>query len=85
MSAVSTDGSARVGSTPPLNPAQIELLKLFERPLTAQQLQDINQLISQYLAEHTNKLGTHIWQEKQLTAKDMDALLTQHIRTPYKK
>ncbi len=85
MAAVPTDGSARSGSTPPLNSAQIELLKLFERPLSAQQLQDINQLISQYLAEQTTKLGTHVWQEKQLTDKDMDALLTQHIRTPYKK
>lgn len=69
----------------PLNQAQIDLLKLFERPLTPQQLQDIKTMLSNYLANQVNDLGTQVWHDKKLTEKDMKDLLKSHIRTRYKR
>lgn len=81
----SSFSSAQSGQSAPLNQAQIDLLRLFERPLTAQQLQDIKTMLSQYLAKQVEEVGTQVWQDKKLTDQDMDNLLKSHVRTPYRK
>jgi len=77
--------SPRPDKPAPLNQVQLDLLKLFERPLTAQQLQDIRSMLSQYMANQVDELGEQVWHEKKLTDKDMDKLLKSHVRTPYRK
>jgi len=61
--------SSQPGRPAPLNQVQLDLLKLFERPLTAQQLQDIRSMLSQYMANQVDELGEQVWQEKKLTDK----------------
>lgn len=76
----------RVSAPPaPFTNGQQAILHLLNRPLTTRQLADIQQLIQQYLADQTDALGRQAWQQKEYTQTDMDALLTTHVRTPYKK
>ena len=69
----------------PFNEGQQAILQLLNQPLTAKQLQDIQQLIRRYLAGQTDEVAEAVWQEKGYTQADMDALLTTHIRTPYRR
>ena len=62
---------------------QLELLKLFSRDLSEEDLKAIKRLIVQYLAEKTTDLADKVWEEKGWTNEDMDRLLDTHMRTPY--
>lgn len=67
----------------PLNPAQLEILKLFSRDLAEEDLLAIKRLIVKYLAEKASRMADQIWQEKGWTNEDMDRLAHTHMRTPY--
>lgn len=65
-----------------LNNAQLEILKLFTRELTDQDLLEIRRLIVRYLAQKATKLADEIWDKKGWTDEDMEKLLQLHERTP---
>lgn len=67
----------------PLNPHQLEILKLFARDLDDKDLVEIKRLIVKYLAEKVTKMADEIWEEKGWTNDDMEKLLNTHKRTPY--
>ncbi len=69
----------------PFTKGQEAILQLLNRPLTDGQLADIQDLIGHYLASQTDTVARQVWTEKGYTQADMDALLTTHVRTPYKK
>lgn len=62
---------------------QLELLKLFSRDLSEEDLKAIKRLIVRYLAEKTTYLADQVWEEKGWTNEDMDQFLETHMRTPY--
>lgn len=68
-----------------LSNAQLELLRMFERPLPEEDLKAIKRLITAYLAEKMNKVADQNWKEKDWTEEDMKRLLNTHLRTPYNK
>jgi len=67
----------------PLSNIQLELLNLFSRSLSEEDLKAIKRLITAYLAEKLNRMADEVWDEKGWTREDMDALLKKHLRTPY--
>lgn len=67
----------------PFSNMQLELLKLFSRDLSEEDLKAIKRLIVQYLSEKATHLADKVWDEKGWTNEDMDKLLDTHIRTPY--
>ncbi len=67
----------------PLSNMQLELLKLFSRDLSEEDLKAIKRLIVRYLAEKTTYLADQVWEEKGWTNEDMDQFLETHMRTPY--
>lgn len=69
----------------PLNPAQLEILKLFSRDLPEEDLLAIKRLIVKYLADKATRMADQIWKEKGWTDDDMERLSKTHLRTPYKK
>lgn len=69
----------------PLNQAQIEILRLLSRDLDENDLTEIKRRIVQYLAEKLDKITDKAWEEKGLTALDMEKMLDAHARTPYNK
>ena len=70
--------------TTPLSNMQLELLKLFSRDIEDADLLALKRLIVKYLAKKASQLADNVWDEKKWTNKDMEKLLNQHERTPYK-
>jgi hypothetical protein len=66
----------------PLSNVQLELLKLYTRNVADEDLMAIKDLLAQFFAKKATELADRDWDEKGLSA---DAILSSHIRTPYKK
>ena len=60
---------------------QVELLKLYARPIANEDLEAIKRLIARYFAEKAMDEADQIWQERNYNADD---ILNTHLRTPYK-
>ncbi len=67
----------------PLSNVQLELLNLFTRSLSEEDLKEIKRLITAYLAEKLSRMADEVWDEKGWTKEDMDEFLKKHLRTPY--
>lgn len=67
----------------PLSNAQLEILKLFSRDLSEQDLLAIKRLLVRYLAEKATRLADEVWEEKGWTNEDMKRFANTHMRTPY--
>jgi hypothetical protein len=61
---------------------QLELLKLYTRNISDEDLVAIKDLLAQFFAKKATHLANKAWDEKGLNADD---ILNTHIRTPYKK
>lgn len=58
----------------PLNKAQLELLKLFSRVHSDEELMDLKRLFTQYYAERLMDKVDKLWDEKGYTQADMDRM-----------
>ena len=54
---------------------QIELLKLFSTNLSESELNELKKVIADFYAQKSIQLANHVWNEKNLTSKDMDVWL----------
>lgn len=61
---------------------QLELLKIYTRNVTEEDLKAIKDLLAEFFAKKATALATNAWDEKGL---DADTILNTHIRTPYNK
>ena len=68
-----------------LSNAQLELLRMFNRPLPEEDLKAIKRLITAYLVEKLNKVADKNWEEKGWTEEDMKRFLNTHLRTKKQK
>jgi hypothetical protein len=68
--------------TTPLSNLQLELLKLYVRNVSQEDLLQIKYMLARYFAQKATDLADKVWVEKQL---DAETILQTHIRTPYKK
>jgi alpha-amylase/alpha-mannosidase (GH57 family) len=67
----------------PLNNAQLELLKLFTREFSEEELLELRRLIARFLAEKAMNAADKAWEDRNYTQADMERLLHQHERLPY--
>ena len=67
----------------PLSNAQLEILKLFSREMSEEDLLDLKRTLVKFLAAKAAKMADEIWDEKGWTNEDMHRLLNTHMRTPY--
>lgn len=68
-----------------LNPVQLHLLRLFSHELSQNELADIKALLAAYFVAKADEEMHNLQQKTPMTQADLDALLTTHLRTPYKK
>jgi hypothetical protein len=61
----------------PLNKAQIEILKLFSRPMSEEDLQEIKILLVKHLAEKLTHRVDDISKEKGYTQEDFNSWLNE--------
>ena len=67
----------------PFNEMQLEVIKLFTREMTAEDMKAIKRLIVRYFAQKAIQSANHIWDEKGWTKENEAELLNIHERTPY--
>lgn len=70
-------------SQPSLSNLQIELLKVFSRNLSDEDVLEIRRMLTRYFAEKTIQEANKVWDEKGWTAEDAERMLNEHMRTPY--
>jgi hypothetical protein len=63
-----------------LSNIQIELLKLYSKNVSDDQLNEIKLLIGKYFAEKTTQAMDKVWNEKKLTDEEMKKWSHEHNR-----
>lgn len=64
----------------PFTNLQLELLKIYARSVSEQDLLEIRRLLAQYFMDKASDLADQVWDEKGLTEEQ---ILGQHRRTSY--
>ncbi len=67
-------------TTNQLTNAQIEILKLFSKPMSAKQLSNFRQVLLDYLQKQIDDEADEVWEKKNFTKKDEDKFLKTHIK-----
>jgi hypothetical protein len=68
-----------------LSNLQIELLKVFSRNVSDEDVLEIKRMLTRYFADKAIQEANKVWDEKGWTAEDADRMLNEHMRTPYKQ
>ncbi len=71
-------------TTTKLNPVQLHLLQLFSHDLGQNELADIKTLLADYFVRKADEEMNRLQTQHPTSQADLDALLTTHLRTPYK-
>ncbi|RYF69525.1 MAG: hypothetical protein EOO39_17390 [Cytophagaceae bacterium] len=69
----------------PLNEAQLELLRMFARPVEDADWQHIKAMITDYFAAKAIHEANEVWERGNWDNSKVDELLGVHLRTPYRK
>lgn len=69
---------------PALSNAQLEILKMFHKEQTEEELLELKQVLSEYLANKLTKTLERESVEKGYTSEIVDSWKNEHFRTPYK-
>ena len=67
----------------PLTDAQLELLKLFGRPVDDADWLEIRRMITRYFANKAVRASDTLWEEQNWNDDTMTEWLNSHQRTPY--
>ena len=67
----------------PFNEMQLEIIKLFTRDMSTEDMKAIKRLIVHYFAQRAIQSANKIWDDKGWTKEDEIRLLNIHERTPY--
>jgi len=67
-----------------LNEAQLGILRLLGRMKTVEQVNELRQVISNYYAQKATEEMDRLWETGQWSEEKNDAILNEHLRTPYK-
>ena len=69
----------------PLTNLQLELLKLYSRKVSEQDLQSIKQILAQYFSNKAMDLADKTWDQNNWTEEDTERLSNEHLRKSSKK
>jgi hypothetical protein len=69
--------------TTKFTPLQLELLRIFSRNPSEQELIDIKNLIARYYADKASDEMDRLWEERGYTDETMQQWAKEHLRTPY--
>ena len=66
----------------PFTNLQLELLSLYSRNVSDEELLQIRDMLAQFFADRATKRANEVWLEKGFDAKE---ILKKHRRTPYRR
>ncbi len=69
----------------PLTNLQLELLKLYSRKVSEQDLQSIKKMLAQYFANKAMYLADQTWENNHWTDEDAERLSDEHLRKSSQK
>jgi hypothetical protein len=69
----------------PLTELQMELLELFARKVSEEDLKQLRLLFSNYFAQKAMNEMEKVWKEKGYTEETEKEWLKEHMRAPYKR
>ncbi|MBP3740067.1 MAG: hypothetical protein IKC19_08030 [Bacteroidales bacterium] len=67
-----------------LNKAQLSILRLLGRMKTVEQVEELRQVISNYYAQKATEEMDRLWDSGQWSEEKNNAVLGEHLRTPYR-
>lgn len=67
-----------------LNQAQMEFLQLLGRIKTEEELSELRQVVCDYYARKIDEEMDQLWAEGKWDNEKNEAVLKEHLRTPYK-
>ena len=68
----------------PLNAAQMEFLQLLGRINTEEELSELRKVVCDYYARKIDEEMDQLWAEGKWDNEKNEAVLKEHLRTPYK-
>ncbi len=68
----------------PLNKAQMDILRLLEHIKTDEEAEELRDVISNFYAHKAEEAMDRLWEAGLWDQKKNDAILKEHLRTPYK-
>ena len=66
-----------------LNRAQLSILRLLGRMKTLEQVEELRQVISNYYAQKATDEMDKLWDSGEWSEAKNNAILKEHLRTPY--
>jgi hypothetical protein len=66
------------------NPIQLQLLQLFSRMQSEEELKEVQQLLSDFYFKKVEARASQLYKEKGWTQDTLDEMANNHFRTPYK-
>lgn len=63
-----------------LNNAQIEILKMFSKPMSQKELSEFKKMLIQYLSKKIDEEVEDIWNKKKMSNSKLDKVLNTHIQ-----
>lgn len=66
------------------NPTQVHLLKMFSYAKTDAALEDVKKVLSLYFAKRVSDDMDTLWDSGEWSDEKNEAILTEHLRTPYR-
>ncbi len=66
-----------------LNPTQLHLLKIFSYAKSDEELEEIKKVLSTYFAQRVEADMDRLWDEGLWSQEANEAILKEHLRTPY--
>ena len=66
------------------NPIQLQLLQMFSRRDSEEELKEVQQLLSDYYFKKVEKRAAELWDKLELNEQKLEDLANIHERLPYK-
>lgn len=66
--------------TQSLNNAQIEILKMFSKPMNRKDLSDLKKTLIDFLSSKIDSEVDEIWDKRKLSQSKLDKLLKTHVK-----
>lgn len=63
-----------------LNNAQLEILKMFTKPMSKQELADLRKTLIEFLSDKIDNEVDDIWSKQNLSQEKIDNVLNTHVK-----
>ncbi len=63
-----------------LTNGQIEILRMFSKPMNKTEIEDLRNILKEFLSKRIDNEVDEIWEKRNLSQNDLDELLSTHTK-----